>query len=252
MKKACFVVTALAALFWMAAPATAAQDQAPKKSDAKALQIVEKMIEAQGGRKLLDSIKDTTVTGTIELVQFGMDGTVTLYNKEPDKMRLDIEVMGMLITQAYDGEMAWMFNPQTGANEEMPGQMADEFKREAMGSAYLLHPEKHNIVYVVKDPEKIEGRDYIVLEQIHEDGWTATLWVDAETFLTYKVKAMGLNQMNIEVETETFTTDYRKVDGLMTAHTMTTYQEGEEYMTMLLTEIKFNTGIEDSFFKMND
>ena len=251
MKKVFLVLSLLAALVWIAAPVLAVQDEIPKKSDAAALKIVEKMIEAQGGRKLLESIKDTTVTGTVEMVQFGVDGAVSIYNKEPNMMRLDIEVMGMVITQAFDGESAWMFNPQTGANEEMPEQMADEFKREAMGSAYLLNPEKHNIVYVLKDPETLEGKEYLVLDQVHPDGWTATLWIDAETFLSYKVKAMGLNQMGVEVETETFTTDYKKVEGMMTAHTMTTYQDGEEFMTMTLTEIKLNTGIEDSFFKMD-
>jgi outer membrane lipoprotein-sorting protein len=56
--------------------------------------------------------------------------------------------------------------------------------------------------------------------------------------------------MGVEVETESFTTDYQKVDGIMVAHTMTTYQDGEEFMTMTLTEINFNSGLEDSMFKM--
>ncbi len=227
-----------------------AQDKEVKKSDPKALKILAKSIEAMGGRKLLKSIKDTTVTGSMELITLGMEGSLTMYSKEPDKMRLDIEIMGMTITQAYDGEMGWMFNPQTGANEEMTEQMTDDIKRDAMGNEIMLNPEKYNVVYTYKGMEKLEDKDHHVLKQIHPDGWEATIYIDAKTNLTYKVVARATTQMGVDVETESFTTDYKKVDGMMVAHTMTTYQDGEEFMTMTLTEIKFNSGLEDSMFKM--
>jgi outer membrane lipoprotein-sorting protein len=227
-----------------------AQEKEVKKSDPKALKILDESIEAMGGRKLLETIKDTTITGSMELITMGMEGSLTIYSKEPDKMRIDIEIMGMTITQAYDGEMAWMINPQTGANEEMPEQMTDDFKRDAMGNEIMLYPEKHNIVYTYKGIEKLEDKDHHVLTQIHPDGWEATMYIDTETNLTYKVVAMTTNQMGVDVETETFTTDYTKIDGMMVAHTMTTYQDGEEFMTMTLTEIKLNSGLEDSLFKM--
>ena len=72
------------------------------------------MIEAQGGRKALAAIKDTTISGTIEMPQMGISGSITIYQKEPDKMRMDMEFMGMVITQAYDGQNAWMVNPADG------------------------------------------------------------------------------------------------------------------------------------------
>jgi len=227
-----------------------AQEKEAKKSDPKALKILDKSIEALGGRKLLKSIKDTTVTGSMELITMGMEGSLTMYSKEPDKMRLDIEIMGMTITQAFDGEMGWMFNPQTGANEELPEQMSDDLKRDAMGNELMLNPEKHNIVYTYNGIEKLEDKDHHVLKQTHPDGWEATMYVDAKTFLSYKIVSMTTNQMGVEVETESFTSDYKKVNGMMVAYTMTTYQDGEEFMTMTLTEIKFNAGLEDAFFKM--
>lgn len=78
-------------------------------------EVLDKMIDAQGGRKAMEAIKDTTISGTMEMVQQGMNATLTMYQKEPDKMRMDIEIMGMVITQAFDGQKAWFLNPQTGA-----------------------------------------------------------------------------------------------------------------------------------------
>ncbi|MFQ5722590.1 MAG: outer membrane lipoprotein carrier protein LolA [Candidatus Aminicenantales bacterium] len=214
--------------------------------------ILEKMIEAQGGRKLLERIKDTTVSGTIEMIQFGMNGSLTMYQKEPNKMRMDIEVMGMVITQAFDGETAWWINPQTGSSEEMPERQAEDMKRQALGNDSLLHPEKYGITYTFKGKEQIEGKDYLVLEQTFSDGFQATLYIDPQTYLTYKTKGTTTNQMGVEVEGETYFSDYKKVEGMMVPHTLTIYQDGEEFMKMSITEITFNSGLEDDLFKMSE
>lgn len=215
-------------------------------------EILEKMIEAQGGRKALEKIKDTTVSGSVEMIQFNMSASITIYMKEPNMMRADIEVMGMMITQAYDGKTAWAINPQTGSTEKMPEQQAEYTKRQALGNDALLHPEKYGITYTYKGKEKIEDKDYLVLEQTFSDGFKATHYVNPDTYLAYKTKAPELNQMGIEVESETFMSNYKKVDGLMVAHSITTYQDGEEYTKMTITEVKFNSGLEDSLFKMSE
>ena len=93
-----------------------------------------KMVEASGGKEIFESLKDLTITGSLDLTMQGLSGSLTIYKKEPDKRRTDIEVMGMLITQAYDGKIAWFTNPQTGATEELTGDPAAQLKRQAMPS----------------------------------------------------------------------------------------------------------------------
>jgi len=66
-------------------------------------------------------------------------------------------------------------------------------------------------------------------------------------FLEKMIKAQGM--MGGEVEEETFLSDYRKVNGVMIAHTMTALHDGEQVFTMSYTEVKLNTGLEDSLFK---
>ena len=81
-----------------------------------------------------------------------------------------------------------------------------------------------------------------------------TIYKDApriQTYLAFKGKGKTLNNMGAEVEAETFFSDYKKVDGIMVAHTLVSYQEGEEFMTMTITDVKFNSGLEDSLFAMN-
>jgi outer membrane lipoprotein-sorting protein len=219
-------------------------------SSQTAKEILGKWVEAQGGAKALEAVKDTTITGSIEIVSMGMNGTVTMYQKEPNMMRLDIEVMGMVITQAYDGEIAWMVDPQTGATTQMPENASQEFKRQALGNGAVLDPEKYGITYDFKGKEKLEDKEYLVLEQTTSDGHKTTIYLDPATYLTYKTKGTALGQAGVEVMAETITTDYKKVDGLLLAHSMTQYQDGQEFMRMTMTKVAFNSNLEDSFFKM--
>jgi outer membrane lipoprotein-sorting protein len=216
----------------------------------KATDILEKMIEAQGGRKLLGSIKDTTMVGSMEIAIAGMSASLTMYHKEPNKIRMDFDMMGTVITMAFDGELAWWINPQTGATEEMPEDQAEMIVRQAWGNDILLNPDKHGVTYELKGKETLEGKEYYVIEQSFPDGWKMTSYIDGQTYLPYKTAFKQIS-MGVEVEAESYLSDWKKVDGVMTAHTIKSFASGEEVMTMTFTEIKFNTGIEDSLFKMD-
>jgi outer membrane lipoprotein-sorting protein len=235
--------------FSLCAIVLAALAQTPA-SGQTAKEILAKWIEAQGGAQALAAVKDTTITGSVQLVSMGINGTVTMYQKEPNMMRLDIEVMGMVITQAFDGQTAWMVDPQTGATTEMPENASQEFKRQALGNDAVLNPEKYGIKYDFKGKEKLDNKEYLVLEQTMSDGHKTTIYIDPATYLTYKTKGTALGQAGVEVMAETITTDYKKVDGLLIAHSMTQYQDGQEFMRMTMTKVVFNSGLEDSFFKM--
>jgi len=215
-------------------------------------EILDKMIDAQGGRKVLAALKDTTITATIELAQQGMSGNLAIYQKEPDKMRMDIEIQGMVITQAFDGVKGWQINPMVagGTAAEMSESETRDFKKQAMGNDSFLNPDKYGISYAFKGKEKIQDKEYLVLEQSYADGKKVTMFVDPVTYLTYKAKAM-VNQMGIEIDQETIFGDYRKEGDTVAAHTMTVFQSGAEAVKMTFNKIAFNTGILDSLFKMS-
>jgi len=205
--------------------------------------ILDKMIEAQGGRKVLEGIKDTTLLGTIEWVEAGggsMNGTFTQYQKEPNRARRDIEIMGMVRTDAFDGKIAW--TNEAGTLSVDSEKDAAEKKSGAQGYAALLYPEKYGIAYVLKGQEKIEGNDYFVLEQTVPGGVPITQFVDAKTYLIYKIQIP---------EQATFMSDYRKVDGVMIPHALTFRGgEGGDYMILRVTGVSFNKDLEDALFQM--
>ena len=209
----------------------------------KATDILDKMIEAQGGRKVLENIKDTTLLGSIEWIEAGggsVSGTFTQYQKEPSKIRREMEIMGMVRTDAFDGEIGW--TNEAGKLSEDTGNDAAEKKSWAQGYAALLHPEKYGIAYVLKGQEKIEGNDYFILELTIPGGTPITQFVDAKTYLIYKIQIP---------EQLTFMSDYKKIDGVMIPHSLTFGGgEGGDSIKLIVTKVSFNTNLEDSLFQM--
>jgi hypothetical protein len=213
-------------------------------------QVMDKMVAAQGGKKAMEAVKDSTYSGTVEMIQFGMNGTFTMYHKEPDKIRMDIEMMGMVITQAYDGTTAWQVNPQTGASEVMNDQQAVEMKRQGVGNDAFFNPAKYGISYELKPKEKINDKDYVVLEQVFKDGFRNTMYLDPETFLVFKTKAKTISPAGTEIEMETLMSDYQKEGEIIVAKAMTIYQGGQEFMRLKINKVVFNSNTDDMFFRM--
>ncbi len=212
-------------------------------------EILAKSIEAQGGKDALSKIKDTTTSGTMELIQMGMSAALTLYQKEPDKMRMDLDVMGMLITQAYDGKKGWFTNPQTGVTEEMTEQQSQAQRLQAMGYDAALNPSKYGITFVLKGKDKIADKDCFVVEQNFKDGFKATVYINASTYLTEKVVSKS-DAMGTEIESESVMGDYRKIDGVMVPFSMVIFQGGAEFGRVTVTKVAFNQNLEDAFFLM--
>ena len=214
--------------------------------------ILNKMIDAQGGRKALEAISDMTISGSLDMIQMGMSGNITIYQKYPDKMRIDVEVMGIMITQAFDGEKAWMTNPQSGTVEDMPDLLAKNLKRQAFGPRALLEPEKYGISYAFKGKEKVNDKECLVLEQSSKDGFKATLYIDPATYLIYKTKFRGIDMTGTgaEVDSESISEDYKNEGGQIMSHKTSTFQNGVLAMNISYVKITVNSKLEDALFKM--
>jgi hypothetical protein len=227
--------------------------KSPPAGNKEAMAVVDKMIAAMGGRKVLESIKDMTVSGETELTMAGMTLTapITIYQKSPDKVRVDISLPDyhMNITQAFDGQKGRYTNPQAGgATEEMPAHMAQQLARQAGENEALLHPEKHGVTYLLKPKATLEGKDYIVLEQTLAGGHKTTFYIDPQTFLPYRTASRALDASGAEVDAETYSTNYQKVAGTMVPFAIRVVQNGADAQRLTIASVTYNTNLEDSFF----
>jgi hypothetical protein len=161
-----------------------------------------------------------------------------------------METQGFTMTQAFDGQAAWQINPMTGTAEVMPEQQALYVKRGALGNASILEPEKFGLTYELKGTERLNDKDYLVLVQKYEDGYSVAIYLDPQTYLIYKTMGKTLDMMGAEVDQETVLEDYQTTDGIPSARSLAIYQNGVEFIRIKINSVKYNSDLEDSLFKM--
>lgn len=121
MKKAITTVAliGLAATIPTWAQSTTDTKQAPAKTTATATTptattaapsadaIVDKYVQALGGKAAIEKITSTSAKGTFDLPAMGVSGTVEMYRKAPNKEYLIVSISGFGdVKRGYDGANA--------------------------------------------------------------------------------------------------------------------------------------------------
>jgi outer membrane lipoprotein-sorting protein len=204
-------------------------------------ELIEKNIQAKGGREKIQAIKTVRMSGKMTMGQ-GMEAPVTMELARPNKMRLEFTFQGMTGVQTYDGKEGWALMPFMGKTEPEPiaGKQLEMIEEQADFDGLLMdYKEKgHKVELVGK--EDLEGSPTYKLKITKKNGDTGYYWLDADTFL--EVKASGKTNMNgQEIQGETYFGDYKEAGGVMFAHSVENKAVGSPgSMTITINKIDVN------------
>jgi len=210
--------------------------------------VLESHFDALGGLELIQGIETMQATGRMT-VGPGMEAPFTRYAKRPNKVRVEFEVQGATMIQAFDGETAWMFFPlmgQTGP-ELMQDDMAEAMLQEADMDGPLVDYESKGNQVELMGMEEGAYRLQVTLKT----GDVQFYYIDAETFLLLRVTgSMSMQGMDLEFQT-TFS-DFRDINGLLVPHhiDMTGIQGPGSEGVVIIESLAINTEIDDSLFRM--
>ena len=82
-------------------------------------ELIEKSIQAQGGREKIEAVKSARMTGKMAMGQ-GMEAPIVIETIDPNKFRMEMTFQGMTMVQAYDGKSGWQVQPFMGKTEPEP------------------------------------------------------------------------------------------------------------------------------------
>ncbi len=238
----------------------AAQEAQPTRSNAESSaepsveSLIEKNLQAKGGREKIESVESARLTGTMNMG--GMEAPFTLEWKAPDRTRMEITLQGMTLVQAFDGESAWMLNPFMGqaSPEKMSEEDTEAFKDQADFHGPLVNPEEKGYEIEYAGEEEVEGTPTYKLKVVKPSGEESYLFLDQEYYLEIKSTTKRTIRGQ-EVETEMAIGDYKEVDGLMMAHSLDALQAGAQAgpgggFNMTIAETELNPEIPDERFAM--
>jgi zinc protease len=254
-------------IMWIAAAISLAQETRPKpeatpseaqlKTEAKAPedsaaeplptvdQILDKYIEALGGREALEKITSRQAKGSFDLPAMGASGTLTMMAKAPNKSAMTIDIPGFGVVQtAFDGTMGWENNPMAGMRE-LAGKELAARKRDSAFNGELKFKELYQKIEV-RGKEKVAEKDAYVIEATPPEGSVEKMYFDARSGLLVRHDAERESPQGSAV-LETYFGDYREVDGIKVPFTI------KQVMPQFTIQIKFdemkqNVDIEDAKF----
>jgi zinc protease len=225
--------------------AAAAAAQQPAKPGLTASQVIDRSIEATGGKRALEKLSSTYAKGTMLFTAQELHGIIERYAKAPNKQLTVTNLEGVGETrQGFDGRVAWAQDP-SGRVTELTGIALEETKRDAAFDAPLKWRD-HFPKASLAGEASIGGRKAYVIRLATASGKVSTRYYDAGTFLLLRETArFDTPQGAMDITTEF--SDYRDVDGIQTPFRIKQVMPmGEVVMTV--TELKYNVPIEDALF----
>jgi len=208
-------------------------------------QILNKHLEAIGGRAALERVTTMTARGTLNVPDAGLTGTIEMYGKAPDKVASFVDFGGMQQSDAYDGQTGWSNDPQNGLRIKAGAELAD-----AKTGAVFSKELKMKTLYptmTVSGPERVGTRDMWVITATPAEGTPVKMYYDLESGLMMRqvvTRHTPIGPLEVDIRLE----DYRDVDGVRRPHTIR--QMSSLFSAVIqLSEIRQNIEIDDAVFR---
>jgi hypothetical protein len=175
--------------------------------------IVDRHVEAIGGRAAILSHSSTRATGTFSVVSAGMKGALEVFAAKPDKSVVKIKIPGLGdIEEGFDGTKGWSLSPMTGPML-LEGKQLEEKKFDA--DFYSdLHDEGRYASMTTVEQTEFDGRPCYKLKLVRKNGSEDFEFYDVKTGL--KAGRMGTRETPMGTLTGTAVeSDYKKFGKLL-------------------------------------
>lgn len=212
--------------------------------DKTADEIVNKYVDAIGGKEAWSKVKSIVMTGTMKIqgTDIGMVSTVL----DKKGMRQDITAMGMSGYQIVTPATGWNFMPFQGQKEPEP-ITADDLKEsqeqlDVQGNLINYKEKGHTIESLGTDD--VDGVDALKLKETLKSGKVETIYIDPSTYYIIRVvtkqKANGAEQ-----EITTDVSNYQKLpEGIVVPMSVKL-----PFGQMTITKVEVNKDVDEKIFE---
>jgi hypothetical protein len=218
-------------------------------------ELVEKYIQAKGGRDKIKAVKTMRMTAKMTMGQ-GMEAPVVMELVPAEhKLRMEFTLQGMTGVQAYDGTNGWQVMPFLGKTdpEPMTGDDLKDVKENAdlvEGPLFNYKDKGNTVAYLGKGD--LEGTPVQKLKLTKKDGDVTTIYLDADSYLELKDETTRTIRGQA-TDLETTFGNYKQVEGLTLPFTIETKLKGAaggQSQAIIVDKIEVNTAIPASRFEM--
>lgn len=207
-------------------------------------EIVAKHVEAMGGAEKLKTVNSITTERVLAVPGMEIPSkSVIVVGKS---LRSESTVMGNSMVQVLHGDKGWKIMPAMMGGTGEPEDMSAEEIKPLMGQldpfgALYNYQEKGNKVELV-GKEKVDKKDMFHFKITSKDGVVMDEYLDASTYLVYKVVSNVGGQ-----EGELVFSDYKAIEGIKMANTIDITSAMGAF-TMITNKTVINGQIDEKIF----
>lgn len=218
-------------------------------------ELVEKNIEARGGRTALAAIKSLKMSGKF-VGGGGFEADITTLMARPGNFRTEFSIQGMTGIQAFDGAEAWSIQP-FGGRKDPQKLSADQVKvmqvqADLDGPLVDYKVKGHILRYL--GTEDVDGTEAHKLQVLLKTGNEQTWYFDPDYFLPIRVQSKTFIR-GTETEDETDFGDYEKIDGVffpMAEDNGTKGSSSDQKSKISYDKIETNLSLDSKLFAFPD
>jgi zinc protease len=222
-------------------PPSAAKQAPDAAAQSKSLpsprSIVDKYVQAIGGRKAIMAHSSSHATGTMTVAGAGITGTIDIYNAKPNKSLSKVTISGIgEILEGFDGTRGWGISPMTGPSLAEGAEL--EQKRFDADFYSDLHDDARYTSMTTLEKTQFEGRPAYKVSFVKKIGGEDIEYFDAETGFkigTTATREGPMGAMNITV----LQSDYKKFGDVMVPTTITQKVSGVQNV-ITITSMEFD------------
>jgi len=230
-----------------------ATPEATESTLLKGREILEKSIQASGGKSAFKAIETIRWKGDMTAVtpQGEMNMGLEILRIMPDKMRANVQTPMGSMSQIINGENAWMVSPQ--GTMPAPPQMKAELTASIWRNISYLFPnsDMEGLEVQYLESGKVQGENCEVLLITPPDVKSFKLYVNAQNSIPVMLSYQGTNMMGAPVASEEVFSDFREVAGIKLPFKSVTNQDGKKAQETIAEEIEINTRIPESQFNIS-
>jgi hypothetical protein len=227
-------------------PSATPAKAAPAPSPAVTVeQILDRYVEAIGGRAAMEKLTTRESRGTFEIAGTPLKGTVENYGKAPNKLASFTRVAGLGdFLEGHDGQISWTRDPTNGLRERSGAELA-QAKFDAEFYKELKFKELYSKMEL-KGKEKVGGREAYLIVGTPAASSPEKLYFDTQTGLLLRMDLVRESPQG-KTPFEVYFEDYREVDGVKIPFVQR--QNAPDFsVTIKFDTIKHNVTIDDAKF----
>jgi hypothetical protein len=211
-------------------------------------EIINKYLDAIGGRETLQKIKTVHIESQMQMMGNELPSVTTVVDGKGFRSESDIN--GQKIIQVYTDKDGWTVNPMTGSPDPQP-MNEDQYKagHEQIYIISFLNYAERGIKAELEGREKVGEVNAYKVKMTDKDSSSTTYYFDPSTFYILQL-TKAVEMMGQPADLKVAFSDFKKMDSGWVMPQQVDTDFGQFAMTAKIKKIDVNVPVDDSIFQM--